>query len=129
LGQWVDKIAAEHASRALVTRAGFVTSQVMRDLVSTRQRKANETLKSDPTFGLYQLIKTWIDDWLCLSSLRQTVLSAQSASPVEPKPMSVVIPSQNPLDFGDDLSTAMPHLSQRRAQETLDFSNFYIGHN
>lgn len=68
------------------------------------------TLKSESTFGLFQLLKTWIDDYISISVLRQISLSSQSAETSTMIPsMSVIIPSQNPLELSaSDLSTAMP---------------------
>jgi len=52
-----------------------VTSQVMRDL----------TIRSDPTFGAYQILKLFLDDWIALNVLRNVALSTTSvAASVEP---------------------------------------------
>lgn len=37
LGQWVDKATRDISIKSIVPRAGFVTSQVMRDFVSAQQ--------------------------------------------------------------------------------------------
>nr|XP_031857610.1 uncharacterized protein CI109_007005 [Kwoniella shandongensis]KAA5524682.1 hypothetical protein CI109_007005 [Kwoniella shandongensis] len=71
LGQWVDRTLQEVLERlpwikidSVARRVGFITSQVMRDF----------TLKSDQSFGLFQLVKTWIDDWVSIAALRRTAL-------------------------------------------------------
>ncbi|RXK36399.1 hypothetical protein M231_06365 [Tremella mesenterica] len=110
LGQWIDgvlhdlqhgsEMAAPMPLRALVPRAGFITSQVMRDF----------TLKSDPSFGLFQLVKTWIDDWISIHALRQTALSPNSVQVQSLQTnMSVIIPSQGPDFVLPDLNTAVPY--------------------
>ncbi|KAI9638927.1 uncharacterized protein MKK02DRAFT_41955 [Dioszegia hungarica] len=107
LGAWVSSVldglqttkADEGAARSLVTRAGFLTSQIMRDF----------TLKSASSFGLFQIIKTWIDDWVAISVLRPSVLSSSSAAPSPTLGMSVSIPTHNQLQLSEeDLPTAVP---------------------
>ncbi|WVQ77706.1 hypothetical protein IAR50_007396 [Cryptococcus sp. DSM 104548] len=109
LGGWVDKMLGDVQAAAggvplsaLVCKVGFVTSQVMRDF----------TLKSDQTFGLFQLIKTWLDDWVSIAALRKTKLSIGNTSPPVPiysqiPAMSVFIPQHNAIS-NPDLSTAVP---------------------
>ncbi|KAI9448203.1 hypothetical protein H4582DRAFT_71020 [Lactarius indigo] len=63
------------SSRSVLIRWGYVTSQVMRDL----------TIRSDPTFGAYQILKLFLDDWIALNVLRNVALSTTSvAASVEP---------------------------------------------
>ncbi|KAI0269149.1 hypothetical protein BC834DRAFT_614192 [Gloeopeniophorella convolvens] len=63
------------SSRSVLIRWGYVTSQVMRDL----------TIRSDPTFGAYQILKLFLDDWIALNVLRTVALSTTSvAASVEP---------------------------------------------
>jgi len=63
------------SSRSILIRWGYVTSQVMRDL----------TIRSDPTFGAYQILKLFLDDWIALNVLRNVALSTTSvAASVEP---------------------------------------------
>ncbi|KAK8849661.1 hypothetical protein IAR55_004996 [Kwoniella newhampshirensis] len=71
LSEWVDDTfrsvqdtAPWLTFSAIVRRVGFVTSQVLRDL----------TLKSDQAFGSFQLLKTWIDDWVTITAIRKTAL-------------------------------------------------------
>ncbi|ODO08517.1 hypothetical protein L198_00247 [Cryptococcus wingfieldii CBS 7118] len=107
LGGWVDKMLRDVQAAtggaslsALVCKVGFVTSQVMRDF----------TLKSDQTFGLFQLIKTWLDDWVSIAALRKTKLSIGNGSPPVPTyipAMSVFIPQHDTIT-NPDLSTAVP---------------------
>ncbi|KAK6908478.1 hypothetical protein I203_102480 [Kwoniella mangroviensis CBS 8507] len=122
LSEWVDRVLKQVMGvpgitlRAIVCRVGFITSQVMRDF----------TLKSEKSFGLFQLIKTFIDDYVSITSLRQTALSTKSVESNAPtsmptttghsarssiSSMNVFIPSpsQNDLNISStDLSTAMP---------------------
>ncbi|THH14676.1 hypothetical protein EW146_g5682 [Bondarzewia mesenterica] len=63
------------SSRSVLIRWGYVTSQVMRDL----------TIRSDPTFGAFQILKLFLDDWIALNVLRNVALSTTSvAASVEP---------------------------------------------
>jgi len=53
----------------------YVTSQVMRDL----------TIRSDPAFGAFQIMKLFLDDWIAVNVLRSVALSTNSvAASVEP---------------------------------------------
>jgi len=63
------------SSRSVLIRWGYVTSQVMRDL----------TIRSDPAFGAFQIMKLFLDDWIAVSVLRSVALSTNSvAASVEP---------------------------------------------
>lgn len=63
------------SSRSVLIRWGYVTSQIMRDL----------TIRSDPAFGAFQILKLFLDDWIALSVLRSVALSTNSvAASVEP---------------------------------------------
>ncbi|KAI0660953.1 hypothetical protein C8Q70DRAFT_1052775 [Cubamyces menziesii] len=63
------------SSRSVLIRWGYVTSQVMRDL----------TIRSDPAFGAFQILKLFLDDWIALNVLRNVALSTNSvAASVEP---------------------------------------------
>ncbi|WVQ96023.1 hypothetical protein IAU59_003123 [Kwoniella sp. CBS 9459] len=127
LTKWVEKVIQDIKEnipgvtvRAIACRVGFITSQVMRDF----------TLKSDKSFGLFQLIKTWIDDYVSIHSLRQTALSTSSVEAAGSRTfahgyhnssssgsslgsdsnlMSVYIPSASDMSApSQDLSTAIP---------------------
>lgn len=66
---------ATMSSRSVLIRWGYVTSQVMRDL----------TIRSDPAFGAFQILKLFLDDWIALNVLRSVALSTNSvAASVEP---------------------------------------------
>ncbi|KAI0832450.1 hypothetical protein BC628DRAFT_1309037 [Trametes gibbosa] len=66
---------ATMSSRSVLIRWGYVTSQVMRDL----------TIRSDPAFGAFQILKLFLDDWIALNVLRNVALSTNSvAASVEP---------------------------------------------
>ncbi|KAI0776088.1 hypothetical protein BD413DRAFT_260416 [Trametes elegans] len=66
---------APMSSRSVLIRWGYVTSQVMRDL----------TIRSDPAFGAFQILKLFLDDWIALNVLRNVALSTNSvAASVEP---------------------------------------------
>ncbi|KAF9057570.1 RFX DNA-binding domain-containing protein [Panaeolus papilionaceus] len=63
------------SSRSVLIRWGYVTSQVMRDL----------TIRSDPAFGAFQILKLFLDDWIAVNVLRHVALSTNSvAASVEP---------------------------------------------
>ncbi|KLO18104.1 hypothetical protein SCHPADRAFT_820405 [Schizopora paradoxa] len=63
------------SSRSILIRWGYVTSQIMRDL----------TIRSDPAFGAFQILKLFLDDWIALNVLRSVALSTNSvAASVEP---------------------------------------------
>ncbi|KAG6900962.1 hypothetical protein C0993_004399 [Termitomyces sp. T159_Od127] len=63
------------SSRSILIRWGYVTSQVMRDL----------TIRSDPAFGAFQILKLFLDDWIAVNVLRNVALSTNSvAASVEP---------------------------------------------
>ncbi|KAL5530139.1 hypothetical protein ACEPAF_6396 [Sanghuangporus sanghuang] len=63
------------SSRSILIRWGYVTSQIMRDL----------TIRSDPAFGAFQILKLFLDDWIGLNVLRSVALSTNSvAASVEP---------------------------------------------
>jgi len=63
------------SSRSVLIRWGYVTSQVMRDL----------TIRSDPAFGAFQILKLFLDDWISVNVLRNVALSTTSvAASVEP---------------------------------------------
>ncbi|KLT38355.1 hypothetical protein CC85DRAFT_316205 [Cutaneotrichosporon oleaginosum] len=54
--------------RAIIPKASYLTSQVMRLL----------TLRSDVSFGWFQLIKTWIDDYVTISCMRRAAFARPS---------------------------------------------------
>nr|ODN91645.1 hypothetical protein L204_05632 [Cryptococcus depauperatus CBS 7855] len=129
LGDWINTMLLKVQHNAprltmsdIVVKVGFVTSQVMRDF----------TLKSDPSFGLFQLVKTWVDDWVSIVALRKNKLSTRAG--VEPPDcrvypkaeapsMSVFIPLHS--DTADpDLTTAMP-FSQKSSMWPQSITNGY----
>lgn len=62
-------------SRTVLIHWGYVTSQIMRDL----------TIRSDPSFGAFQILKLFLDDWIAVIVLRNVALSTHSvAASVEP---------------------------------------------
>jgi hypothetical protein len=91
------------------------------------------TLKSDPCFGLFQLIKTWIDDYVSLLVLRQIALSPTSLDTPHFIPeMSVIIPpiSDNSSFYTHrpDLTTAVPqYQSKGNSQGTFLQMPFMLG--
>ncbi|BEI94607.1 uncharacterized protein CcaverHIS019_0701790 [Cutaneotrichosporon cavernicola] len=54
--------------RAIIPKASYLTSQVMRLL----------TLRSDMSFGWFQLIKTWVDDYVTLTCVRRAAFARPS---------------------------------------------------
>ncbi|KAH7105708.1 RFX DNA-binding domain-containing protein [Auriculariales sp. MPI-PUGE-AT-0066] len=85
------------SSRSVLIRWGYVTSQIMRDL----------TIRSDPTFGAFQILKLFLDDWIALNVLRSVALSTNSvAASVEP-PMPQQFFQMSPMasnDFGSGMN-------------------------
>ncbi|EMD40705.1 hypothetical protein CERSUDRAFT_149026 [Gelatoporia subvermispora B] len=74
-GRGAEPDRATMSSRSVLIRWGYVTSQVMRDL----------TIRSDPAFGAFQILKLFLDDWIGLNVLRTVALSTNSvAASVEP---------------------------------------------
>jgi regulatory factor X, other len=75
MGGRANEERATMSSRSILIRWGYVTSQVMRDL----------TIRSDPAFGAFQILKLFLDDWIALNVLRNVALSTNSvAASVEP---------------------------------------------
>jgi len=94
------------SSRSVLIRWGYVTSQIMRDL----------TIRSDPAFGAFQILKLFLDDWIALNVLRSVALSTNSvAASVEP-----VIPQQffslSPMAGQEHFSTGMDTRSSLMGQ-------------
>jgi hypothetical protein len=54
----------------LIPRASYISSQVMRLL----------TLRSDPSFGWFQLLKTWIDDYVAISCARRDAFGRDNSA-------------------------------------------------
>lgn len=84
---------SQMSSRSILIRWGYVTSQVMRDLVRSNgfkddrllTRFFNQTIRSDPAFGAFQILKLFLDDWIALNVLRSVALSTNSVqASVEP---------------------------------------------
>ncbi|ORX37737.1 hypothetical protein BD324DRAFT_623092 [Kockovaella imperatae] len=111
LGEWLssavdiiknrDLDSERKTSRSLVTKTGFITSQILRDF----------TLRSDSTFGIFQLIKTWVDDWVSVIVLRETALSIDNLEMRRtPSDMRVMIPSQSSTSRSLEVNTAIPPL-------------------
>ncbi|KAF8621673.1 hypothetical protein AX15_007686 [Amanita polypyramis BW_CC] len=75
INQNVSEERAAMSPRSVLIRWGYVTSQIMRDL----------TLRSDPVFGAFQILKLFLDDWIAVNVLRSVALSTNSvAASVEP---------------------------------------------
>lgn len=84
------------SSRSVLIRWGYVTSQIMRDL----------TIRSDPTFGAFQILKLFLDDWIALNVLRSVALSTNSvAASVEP-PMPQPFFQMSPMP-GQEFTSSM----------------------
>ncbi|CAE6461602.1 unnamed protein product [Rhizoctonia solani] len=97
---------ATMSSRSVLIRWQYVTSQIMRDL----------TIRSDPAFGAFQILKLFMDDWIALNVLRTVALSTNSvAASVEPViqqqffTMSPMGDQDNlaPPDFANAMDTRM----------------------
>ncbi|GJJ07458.1 hypothetical protein Clacol_001660 [Clathrus columnatus] len=75
VGMGVEDRGSTMSSRSVLIRWGYVTSQIMRDL----------TIRSDPAFGAFQILKLFLDDWIALNVLRSVALSTNSVqASVEP---------------------------------------------
>ncbi|OBZ76593.1 Transcription factor RFX3 [Grifola frondosa] len=93
---------ATMSSRSVLIRWGYVTSQVMRDL----------TIRSDPAFGAFQILKLFLDDWIALNVLRNVALStnsvAASVEPVMQQQFFTLSPMPGQESFGNPLDVR-PH--------------------
>ncbi|KAI0068866.1 hypothetical protein BV25DRAFT_1924986 [Artomyces pyxidatus] len=91
------------SSRSVLIRWGYVTSQVMRDL----------TIRSDPTFGAYQILKLFLDDWIALNVLRNVALSttsvAASVEPVMQQHFFTLSPMIGQEAFGNNMDSRSSH--------------------
>ncbi|THG95807.1 hypothetical protein EW026_g5911 [Hermanssonia centrifuga] len=94
---------ATMSSRSVLIRWGYVTSQVMRDL----------TIRSDPAFGAFQILKLFLDDWIALSVLRNVALStnsvAASVEPVMQQQFFSLSPMAGQESFGNPLDVRPSH--------------------
>jgi hypothetical protein len=90
--------AAEKAARnvpalsVFVPRASYISSQVMRLL----------TLRSDPSFGWFQLLKTWIDDYVAISCARRDAFARDDPS----SPPSAHVPGHSTPNLAIDTASA-----------------------
>lgn len=75
--------------RSIIPKGAYLTSQVMRLL----------TLKSDISFGWFQLVKTWIDDYLQIACYRQEVFCPKN-------PPSTLTASPSKVNESSSLSTS-----------------------
>ncbi|KZT24495.1 hypothetical protein NEOLEDRAFT_1116112, partial [Neolentinus lepideus HHB14362 ss-1] len=91
------------SSRSVLIRWGYVTSQVMRDL----------TIRSDPSFGAFQILKLFLDDWISVNVLRSVALStnsvAASVEPVMHQPYFSLSPMAGQESFGANLDVRPSH--------------------
>jgi len=91
------------SSRSVLIRWGYVTSQVMRDL----------TIRSDPTFGAFQILKLFLDDWIALNVLRNVALSttsvAASVEPVMQQQFFTLSPMAGQETFGNNIDVRPSH--------------------
>jgi len=93
------------SSRSVLIRWGYVTSQIMRDL----------TIRSDPAFGAFQILKLFLDDWIALNVLRSVALSTNSVQasvePVVQQAFFTLSPmaGQESFSSGLDRATQMSH--------------------
>ncbi|TFY66941.1 hypothetical protein EVG20_g4143 [Dentipellis fragilis] len=87
------------SSRSVLIRWGYVTNQVMRDL----------TIRSDPTFGAFQILKLFLDDWIALNVLRNVALSttsvAASVEPVMQQQFFTLSPMPGQESFGNGIDS------------------------
>lgn len=128
------------SSRSILIRWGYVTSQVMRDLVSLSWMidvllrlltPSSQTIRSDPTFGAFQILKLFLEcvnisrfvynlpltginsDWIALNVLRNVALSttsvAASVEPVMQQQFFTLSPMVGQENFGSNLDTRSQH--------------------
>jgi regulatory factor X len=101
------------SSRSILIRWGYVTSQIMRDL----------TIRSDPAFGAFQILKLFLDDWIALNVLRNVALSTNSvAASVEPM-MQQQFFSLSPMPGQESFSNMEVRSSQQVMSHTPTTSN------
>lgn len=88
--------------RMLIPRAVFLTSQVMRLL----------TLRSDPSFGWFQLIKTWVDDYVAVACARRSAF-VRDIDPTlfPPVPAAVTTQPQQPQPQQQSHGHGTPNLA------------------
>ncbi|WRT69674.1 uncharacterized protein IL334_006664 [Kwoniella shivajii] len=118
LCEWIEKLLREiqgvpDISMAnIVCKVGCITSQIVRELI----------LKSEVSFGAFQLVKTFLDDYVAIKYLRQTALFQRSVGNAEYEKgetqsnrssvssMNVFIPPRPPVstDHSTAISTAIP---------------------
>ncbi|EJD53783.1 hypothetical protein AURDEDRAFT_110534 [Auricularia subglabra TFB-10046 SS5] len=84
------------SSRSVLIRWGYVTSQIMRDL----------TIRSDPTFGAFQILKLFLDDWIALNVLRTVALSTNSVAASVDPPMPQQFFQMSPM-AGQEFTTTV----------------------
>ncbi|TFY83610.1 hypothetical protein EWM64_g408 [Hericium alpestre] len=110
------------SSRSVLIRWGYVTNQVMRDL----------TIRSDPTFGAFQILKLFLDDWIALNVLRNVALSTTFAARLIPgrslDPSSSGY-STDAYGLPSYMDTTMPHDDPLGGvhQPGLSFSDYVSG--
>ncbi|KAG8932553.1 hypothetical protein FRC02_000931 [Tulasnella sp. 418] len=88
--------------RSVLIRWGYVTSQIMRDL----------TIRSDPAFGAFQILKLFCDDWIALQVLRSVALSTNSIQASVELPQQYLALSPMPgQEYTGDATARDPHSS------------------
>jgi hypothetical protein len=93
------------------------------------------TLESDPNFGAFQLLKTFVDDYISIASARHVVFAAEQSDSDDDQDDSLVemhqgltvdIPRMGDGTFGSDPATAVPAF---RMQEQVSSGNLNVdGH-
>jgi len=103
-------------SRSLPAKCTFITSHIMRAF----------TLRSEPHFGTFQLIKTLIDDYIAIAASRYSVFSPNYNDDEIEDPLegyngglTVDIPRLGDGTIGSDPATAVPIYRQ---QQPIGFS-------
>lgn len=86
-----SSLAGMNNPQAFIPRASHVTSQVMRLLVSHPSTKPNnQTLRSDMSFGWFQLLKTWIDDYVGISCTRRSAFTRDEVMQQQPQTVQLL---------------------------------------
>jgi len=96
------------SSRSVLIRWGYVTSQIMRDL----------TIRSDPTFGAFQILKLFLDDWIALNVLRSVALSTNSVAASVESVIQQQFFSLSPMPGQESFQTGNPSAAMSHTPTT-----------
>lgn len=101
-----------HSPRSILIRFNFVTSQIMRDLV----------LRSEPTFGSWQIISLFLDEFLGFQVLRKVALQISGVTESSRTTHHEQAPSsQTPYGYNgySNAPPPVPHPSHQAQQSSF----------